>query len=56
MLVETSMGGSLTLDSYVSNVAMEESEELMLRRNERRRLGAVIIDLLATNTEVVCVI
>ena len=55
MLVETSMGGSLTLDSYVSNVAMEESEELMLRRNERRRLGAVIIDLLATNTEVVCV-
>ena len=24
MLVETSMGGSLTLDSYVSNVAMEE--------------------------------
>ena len=48
MLVETSMGGSLTLDSYVSNVAMEESEDLMLRRNERRRLGAVIIDLLAT--------
>jgi hypothetical protein len=53
LLVETSMGGSLTIDSYVSAAGVNEGEGLMRRRQERRRIGAFIIEQFAAHKEVV---
>eukprot|EP00505_MAST-04D_sp_SCG-Rhode-Island_P002799 Stramenopile-MAST_4_protein_2799 len=52
-LVETSMGGSLNLDSYVSAFDVRKGDMLMRKRHERRRMSAYILEQLAAHKEVV---